>query len=80
MKNYAAITLPWGVFYNPARPLNERVVLHESKHIEQIKRLGVLKFYLSYLFEYVKNLLKYRSHKLAYRNISFEIEARKAAL
>lgn len=78
LKNYGAITLPWGIFYNPSCPRDERIVRHEQKHVEQIKTIGVFKFYGFYLIEYVRNLLKFRNHKDAYENISFEIEARKA--
>jgi hypothetical protein len=47
---------------------NKRLVNHELIHIEQIKDCGVLKFYVLYLWYWIK-------HKFSYRNIPFEVEA-----
>lgn len=78
MKNYAAITLPWGVFFNPNCQIRQEIVRHEMKHVEQIKRLGVIRFYSQYLWEYACNLIHFGNHNDAYMAISFEIEARSA--
>ena len=51
---------------------------HEWQHVIQVRRDGVLKFYLKYLWEYVAGRLKGMSHHDAYENISYEIEARLA--
>ena len=51
---------------------------HERKHIEQIRRDGVLKFYFNYLKEYIANRISGMSHWYSYYNISYEIEARAA--
>ena len=78
LKYYAAITTPWGVYYNPKVKITEALKRHENCHIQQVKRLGTIRFYGDYLIQYTKNLFKYRSHKDAYLNISYEIEARNA--
>jgi hypothetical protein len=48
---------------------------HEKIHIRQQIELLVIPFYLFYMFNYIYNLLKYRDHNKAYRNIIFEREA-----
>jgi len=47
---------------------NKRLVNHELIHIEQIKDCGVLKFYILYLWYWIKLGFKYRENP-------FEIEA-----
>lgn len=51
------------------------VVNHESIHIRQQSELLVIPFYIIYIFHYLYNLIKYRNHNEAYRNIIFEKEA-----
>ena len=74
----AAITLPWGIYFrgNPTKKL----LRHELAHWKQIKVDGILKFYVKYIYEYIKNLISYRDTRLAYMAISYEREARKAEL
>lgn len=48
---------------------------HERIHHEQIKSLGVCKFYGIYLKEYLRGRLRGLSHHQSYREISFEKEA-----
>jgi hypothetical protein len=52
-----------------------RLLNHERIHIRQQLELLVIPFYILYLINYLINLLVYRSHKKAYRNIAFEREA-----
>lgn len=77
LRHYSAITLGRHVFVKGAEA-PPRLVRHELKHVEQVRRLGVTRFYFLYLWEYARNLAKYRSHRLAYHHISFEVEAREA--
>lgn len=53
-----------------------RLLRHERVHVEQYREHGIVGFLARYLSEYFVNLIKYRSHNEAYRQISFEIEAR----
>ena len=54
----------------------ERVIRHESIHIEQQKELLVIPFYVIYVLEYIVKAFVYKFDiKKAYRNISFEREA-----
>lgn len=52
------------------------VIKHELKHVEQINRIGVFKFYFTYLTYFISNLVKGMGWNEAYRNIPYEIEAR----
>jgi hypothetical protein len=52
-----------------------RVLRHELVHVRQIARLGVFRFYWSYLREYAANRRRGCSSAEAYRKISLEIEA-----
>lgn len=76
LSRYEAITLPWGVYFKHSFEETEpSTINHEMVHLEQIEKLGMIKFYFLYLKEYFMNLIKYRNHTKAYENISFEIEA-----
>ena len=67
---FAGITLPpFGIYILPEKMADERLIRHESKHWEQYKSMGVLKFYALYL---------YYSARYGYFNNPMEIEARKA--
>jgi len=48
---------------------------HERIHLRQQLELGILPFYLWYLLEYLIRRFQYKTHYLAYLNISFEREA-----
>ncbi len=55
--------------------ITPRLLRHEMVHQEQIDREGLMKFYLVYLVDYARGLIKYRNHDQAYRQIRFEAEA-----
>ena len=55
------------------------LIAHELVHVRQFAEMGVIGFLSRYLTEYVSGLIRYRSHRAAYENISFEIEARREA-
>ena len=48
---------------------------HESIHIHQQKELFVLFFYVLYVFDWLKGLIKYQNARKAYFQIRFEQEA-----
>lgn len=62
------------VLYAAARP-DEILLNHERIHVEQIKRDGFIRFYSTYLVEYISWRMKKKSHDEAYRHISYEQEA-----
>ena len=55
--------------------LSDEVLNHETIHIAQQKELFVVFFYMLYVWDYLKGLIKFRDKELAYRNIRFEQEA-----
>ena len=56
------------------------LLAHELVHVEQYRRLGMARFLFSYGGEYLAGRLKGLSHGQAYRDISFEKEARQGEL
>jgi len=56
-----------------------RLIAHELVHVRQFAELGPVRFLGRYLSEYLRNLLRFRSHRRAYAAISLEIEARSEA-
>jgi hypothetical protein len=55
------------------------LIAHELVHVRQFAEIGLFRFLGRYLAEYVAGLYRHRSHRAAYENISFEIEARREA-
>lgn len=55
-----------------------RLLKHELAHVRQVNRHGLLPFLARYIAEFVRLLIRHRSINTAYRNISFEVEARAA--
>lgn len=53
----------------------QRYLHHEWVHILQIRRDGVLTFYLRWLGSLIKNLIRDKNFDTAYRNIPYEKEA-----
>lgn len=70
LTGFKGIALFWGVAYVvPGWETKERVIQHELKHLEQMKRDGKLRFAVQYLWW---------SLRYGYRNNPYEIEAREA--
>lgn len=76
-RNVIAITLGRRIYLADelAGAERERVLAHERVHVEQIERVGFLRFCLRYLREYVRNRWAGMPPHEAYRRISFEQEA-----
>lgn len=55
----------------------DRLIRHELVHVDQYEHFGIVGFLARYFGEYCVNLVKFRSHNKAYREISFEVEARR---
>jgi hypothetical protein len=54
---------------------NVLLLHHERIHLHQQVEMLVVPFYVVYVMHYTINLLRYRSHDKAYREIIFEREA-----
>lgn len=57
---------------------SQALIAHELEHVAQIRREGLVKFYMKYLWFYFRNLRIYKNSFKAYYNIPYEIEARAA--
>ena len=55
--------------------MNKVTLNHETIHIHQQKELFVLFFYMLYVFDWLKGVVKYKDTKKAYYQIRFEQEA-----
>lgn len=67
-QGYRAITLPpFGIYALPGSEHDERLARHETAHWIQYQRMGVVRFYVTYLWQ----LMRY-----GYQNHPMEIEAR----
>ncbi|MGI9605879.1 MAG: eCIS core domain-containing protein [Acidimicrobiales bacterium] len=55
------------------------LLAHELVHVRQYAELGFVVFAVRYVWEYLRNLVRFRDHHKAYLAISFEEEARREA-
>ena len=72
---FKAINLFGILFVRKGAKMSEEDINHESIHLEQIKELLFILFYIWYLVEWIIKVVKYRDLGIAYRAISFEREA-----
>ncbi len=79
-RDVIGITIGRRVFVAAGLPdaTRERVIRHETAHVEQVRRLGLIRFLWRYLREYVANRRRGMESSEAYARISFEVEARRA--
>lgn len=76
LKKYEAITLGRWVFFKYAEAdVPTSLIRHEQVHIDQIKQIGVARFYLAYVLYFAAGLLRVGKWNQAYREIPFEAEA-----
>jgi hypothetical protein len=75
------MTLPWAIYVRrdvlggEASVLG-RLIKHELVHVKQWQSLGITRFILIYVRDYVKGRLRRLDHNQAYLSISLEKEAR----
>jgi len=73
LRGVVGITLGRRIYVEGDDP--ERTLRHELVHMQQIARLGLLRFYSRWIREYLAQRFRGASADQAYRRISFEIEA-----
>lgn len=88
-KGIVAVAMPWAVYFTPAmmdryesgaEPHRVgRLLVHELAHIEQVRRLGIVRHAFQYIGDYVRGRLRRRGHWESYRGIRLEVEARGVA-
>ena len=54
---------------------HDGIIPHELIHVEQVKRTGFVRFYLSYVLEFFAHWISCGDRNRAYRSISWEREA-----
>ena len=73
LRGVAGITLGRRIYIEGGNA--EAILRHELVHVRQIRRLGVFRFYWSYVREYLANRQRGMNAAEAYRMISLEQEA-----
>jgi hypothetical protein len=77
LRHYRAICLGRTVYFKLAEEeIAPELLRHEMAHQAQITRDGLVRFYVTYLADYARNLVRYRNHWEAYKQIGYEVEAR----
>jgi len=83
------VTMPWAIYLAPA--MMDRfesgaephrvgqLLVHELTHVEQLKRLGLIRHVAQYVADYLRGRLRRKDHSEAYRAIRLEVEARGVA-
>ena len=74
-KGYKCINIFGILFARKNAILDEYTINHEKIHTKQIIENFIIGFYTLYGTFYIINIIKYKNHKEAYRNIPFECEA-----
>lgn len=72
----AMALFPFILLSNKADKQNQRLMRHEQIHLYQQLELLIIIFYALYVIEYLLFRFSGENHYTAYRNISFEQEAR----
>jgi hypothetical protein len=84
-RGISAVAVPWAVYVLPRhldRPAGDlgRLIVHELTHVDQWRRLGLLRWARAYLGDYLRGRRRGMSHDEAYRQIGLEVEARAVSL
>lgn len=75
LKVNAIVLYPFILYKDPWSDKLKGIIKHEWVHIDQIRRVGVCRYYLSYLLYYVAGRLSKLGHYHAYRSIPWEVVA-----
>ena len=74
-KGFKAINLFGILFVRNGSTISDVDLNHESIHTKQMKEMLYIPFYVFYILEWFVRLIGCGNSRLAYRRISFEIEA-----
>lgn len=79
-----AVAMPWGIYLHPKRFAEDPtdlgpLMVHELAHIDQWRRLGVVRWVRAYLGGYRRSRRAGSSRRDAYLSIPLEVEARDLA-
>ena len=76
-KGYKCVNICGILFARKNAILDVYVINHEKIHTKEIIETFIIGFYILYCIFYIVNIIKYKNHEEAYRNIPFEREAYK---
>jgi hypothetical protein len=76
---FVGITIGNRIMLRKGHEQKEQLLAHELVHVRQFHQLGTVRFFVRYLTEYAKGIVKLRNTHEAYRAISLEVEARQDA-
>lgn len=68
----AIVIYPWVLYRGD---ITIKLFTHESIHVEQIRKIGIIPYYISYGYYYLKNRIKGMPHYQSYLSIPYEVEA-----
>lgn len=74
-KGFKAINLFGILFVRNGSTISDVDLNHESIHTKQMKEMLYIPFYICYVLEWIVRFISCGNSRLAYRRISFEIEA-----
>ena len=74
-KGFKAINLFGILFARNGSTINDVDLTHESIHTKQMKEMLYIPFYVWYAIEWIVRFIGCGDSRLAYRRISFELEA-----
>jgi len=64
---FGGVILPWGIYILRERMNDHALIAHERIHADQMARMGVARFYLTYLWQWLR---------YGYEDMPLEREAR----
>ena len=77
LRRFSAMTLApfWILYRQGPDEVNPVIRRHEAEHLAQARRVGLLTFYGTYLWDWIRGLVRTRDLDAAYRQIRWEMEA-----
>ena len=75
-KGYTAMTVWPFLFIRKGVKVSDKLIRHEEIHATQQKEMLIVFFYVWYVMEWLVRCLMYCNMKAAYKNVSFEREAK----
>lgn len=77
LRRFSAMTLApfWTLYREGPEDVDPVTRRHEAEHLAQARRVGLTRFYATYLADWLRGLVRTRSLDAAYRQIRWEVEA-----
>ena len=77
LRRFSAMTVApfWILYREGPEDVNPVTRRHEAMHLAQARRVGLLTFYGTYLWDWIRGLARTRDLDAAYRQIRWEVDA-----